>query len=245
MLWRGALRRPIPISKPLSLPLTPPPPCPHCSSSPPSLSYTLSSPPFSPQRNYRADDHPAPVRGYYVSRLAGHRFSHLSLPSSGTETALIDSACTRYGGAGFGNRATRYGAANNLSVPPATVSTSITYHRIPGLYKAHVPAASALGIQTSISRPYSTRAPLAGIRQQPVALDTLKHQQLRALSTSQPTMYTASFAFFEAIWEAGITHCFVNLGSDHPSIIEAMVKGQREAKGNFPRIITCPNEVCS
>ncbi|OTB13761.1 hypothetical protein K445DRAFT_76219 [Daldinia sp. EC12] len=56
-------------------------------------------------------------------------------------------------------------------------------------------------------------------------------------------MYTASFAFFEAIWEAGVTHCFVNLGSDHPSIIEAMVKGQREAKGKFPRIITCPNEM--
>lgn len=56
-------------------------------------------------------------------------------------------------------------------------------------------------------------------------------------------MYTTSFAFFEALWEAGITHAFVNLGSDHPSIIEAMVKGQREAKGNFPRVITCPNEV--
>ena len=56
-------------------------------------------------------------------------------------------------------------------------------------------------------------------------------------------MYTASFAFFEAIWEAGITHCFVNLGSDHPSIIEAMVKGQREKRDKFPRIITCPNEV--
>ncbi|KAI1631565.1 thiamine pyrophosphate enzyme, N-terminal TPP binding domain-containing protein [Biscogniauxia mediterranea] len=56
-------------------------------------------------------------------------------------------------------------------------------------------------------------------------------------------MYTASFAFFEAIWEAGVTHCFVNLGSDHPSIIEAMVKGQRENKGEFPRIITCPNEM--
>lgn len=71
--------------------------------------------------------------------------------------------------------------------------------------------------------------------------------------------YTASFAFFEAIWEvccmalystnpadtlqAGITHCFVNLGSDHPSIIEAMVKGQNEKKGQFPNIITCPNEV--
>ncbi|TVY92425.1 Benzoylformate decarboxylase, partial [Lachnellula willkommii] len=51
------------------------------------------------------------------------------------------------------------------------------------------------------------------------------------------------FAFFEALWEAGVTHCFVNLGSDHPSIIEAMVKGQNEKKGQFPRIITCPNEM--
>lgn len=56
-------------------------------------------------------------------------------------------------------------------------------------------------------------------------------------------MYTASFAFFEALHEAGISHVFVNLGSDHPSIIEAMVKGQRENKANFPRIITCPNEM--
>jgi hypothetical protein len=43
--------------------------------------------------------------------------------------------------------------------------------------------------------------------------------------------------------QAGITHVFVNLGSDHPSIIEAIVKGQNEKKGQFPRIITCPNEV--
>ncbi|KAF2731533.1 thiamine diphosphate-binding protein [Polyplosphaeria fusca] len=56
-------------------------------------------------------------------------------------------------------------------------------------------------------------------------------------------VYTASFAFFEAIWEAGVTHVFVNLGSDHPSIIEAIVKGQNEKKGQFPRIITCPNEM--
>ncbi|KAF4543052.1 Alpha beta hydrolase fold protein [Lasiodiplodia theobromae] len=56
-------------------------------------------------------------------------------------------------------------------------------------------------------------------------------------------VYTASFAFFEAIWEAGITHCFVNLGSDHPSIIEAIVKGQNEKQGHFPQIITCPNEM--
>lgn len=55
--------------------------------------------------------------------------------------------------------------------------------------------------------------------------------------------YTASFAFFEALWEAGITHCFVNLGSDHPSILEAIVKGQRETPNSFPKMITCPNEV--
>ncbi len=60
---------------------------------------------------------------------------------------------------------------------------------------------------------------------------------------NSPEMYTTSFAFFEALWDAGVTHAFVNLGSDHPSIIEAMVKGAREKKGQFPRIITCPNEV--
>ncbi|KAM0798143.1 thiamine pyrophosphate enzyme, N-terminal TPP binding domain-containing protein [Usnea florida] len=56
-------------------------------------------------------------------------------------------------------------------------------------------------------------------------------------------MYTASDAFFEALWELGVTYCFVNLGSDHPSIIEAITKGQIEKKGQFPRIITCPNEM--
>ncbi|PHH91839.1 hypothetical protein CDD83_10089 [Cordyceps sp. RAO-2017] len=74
----------------------------------------------------------------------------------------------------------------------------------------------------------------------------VRHASTSALRKADPAnanVYTASFAFFEAVWEAGITHCFVNLGSDHPSIIEAMVKGQREAKGKFPRIITCPNEM--
>ncbi|KAL2123595.1 hypothetical protein VTJ04DRAFT_4050 [Mycothermus thermophilus] len=65
--------------------------------------------------------------------------------------------------------------------------------------------------------------------------------------TQQPEgdtkMYTASFAFFEELWDAGVEHVFVNLGSDHPSIIEAMVKGTRDRKGAFPRIITCPNEM--
>ena len=55
--------------------------------------------------------------------------------------------------------------------------------------------------------------------------------------------YTASTAFFEAIWEAGIAHCFVNLGSDHPSILEAIVQGQKSKADAFPKIITCPNEM--
>lgn len=56
-------------------------------------------------------------------------------------------------------------------------------------------------------------------------------------------VYTASFAFFEALWEAGITHVFANLGSDHPSILEAMVKGQKEKPDEFPKVFTCPNEM--
>ena len=40
-----------------------------------------------------------------------------------------------------------------------------------------------------------------------------------------------------------MTHVFVNLGSDHPSFLEAMAKGQKEKKDEFPNIITCPNEV--
>ena len=72
--------------------------------------------------------------------------------------------------------------------------------------------------------------------------------------------YTAAEAFFEALWEVtlhydhvtgldiddeqlGITYCFVNLGSDHPSLIEAIAKGQKEKPLSFLKIITCPNEV--
>ncbi|KAI8627430.1 putative thiamine pyrophosphate enzyme [Xylariaceae sp. FL1651] len=56
-------------------------------------------------------------------------------------------------------------------------------------------------------------------------------------------LYTTAFALFEALWEAGITTCFVNVGSDHPSIIEAIVKGKRERPNSWPRMITCPSEV--
>ncbi|KFY07413.1 hypothetical protein V492_07166 [Pseudogymnoascus sp. VKM F-4246] len=55
--------------------------------------------------------------------------------------------------------------------------------------------------------------------------------------------YTTAFALFEGLWEAGITACFVNVGSDHPSIIEAIVKGKRERPDRWPRFITCPSEI--
>ncbi|KAK3331660.1 thiamine pyrophosphate enzyme [Cercophora scortea] len=86
------------------------------------------------------------------------------------------------------------------------------------------PQPRQLTTTSAISRPNNTRS-------------------LSTATTTSPKMYTTSFAFFEALWDAGVTHCFVNLGSDHPSIIEAMVKGAREKKGQFPRIITCPNEM--
>ncbi|KAH7201143.1 acetolactate synthase [Fusarium oxysporum] len=56
-------------------------------------------------------------------------------------------------------------------------------------------------------------------------------------------LYTPAFAFFESLWDAGVTHCFCNLGSDHPSILDAIVKGQEEKPDRFPTIITCPTEM--
>ncbi|OAL72837.1 acetolactate synthase [Trichophyton violaceum] len=47
----------------------------------------------------------------------------------------------------------------------------------------------------------------------------------------------------EALWDAGVRYVFANLGSDHPAIMEAIVKGQRERKDRFPKIITCPHEM--
>ncbi|KAJ6188643.1 Thiamine pyrophosphate enzyme C-terminal TPP-binding [Penicillium mononematosum] len=57
------------------------------------------------------------------------------------------------------------------------------------------------------------------------------------------TLTSAAENFFEALSEAGITHCFVNLGSDHPAMLEAMIKARQENNVNFPNIITCPSEL--
>lgn len=55
--------------------------------------------------------------------------------------------------------------------------------------------------------------------------------------------YTTAYAIFEGLWEAGVRNCFVNVGSDHPSILEAFVTGKRERPDAFPTMITCPSEM--
>ena len=47
----------------------------------------------------------------------------------------------------------------------------------------------------------------------------------------------------DAFQQGGVKNCFVNLGSDHPSVIEAIITGKRERPDRFPRIITCPSEI--
>ncbi|KAF5683416.1 benzoylformate decarboxylase [Fusarium denticulatum] len=56
------------------------------------------------------------------------------------------------------------------------------------------------------------------------------------------TTYSASFAFFEALYEAGVRYVFANLGSDHPAIMEALAKARDLDDVKFPTVITCPHE---
>lgn len=53
--------------------------------------------------------------------------------------------------------------------------------------------------------------------------------------------YTASSAMLEALEAAGVTHLFVNLGSDHPAIMEAISKRKGDGKQGL-KFITAPNE---
>ncbi|KAJ5213576.1 thiamine pyrophosphate enzyme [Penicillium cf. viridicatum] len=58
-------------------------------------------------------------------------------------------------------------------------------------------------------------------------------------------LISAAEGFFEALAEAGVTYCFVNLQvlSDHPAILEAMIKAKQENLAKFPNIIICPSEL--
>ncbi|RXW20779.1 hypothetical protein EST38_g5080 [Candolleomyces aberdarensis] len=61
--------------------------------------------------------------------------------------------------------------------------------------------------------------------------------------------YTASSVFLKTLVDAGITHAFVNWGSDHPALL-ADLERQRAASSKSdgaattrPEIVTCPNEM--
>ena len=56
-------------------------------------------------------------------------------------------------------------------------------------------------------------------------------------------MYTASMAFLEALVDAGVSYLFVNLGSDHPAMVESLAEAAATGKTQCRRSITCPNEM--
>lgn len=56
-------------------------------------------------------------------------------------------------------------------------------------------------------------------------------------------MYTASSIFLKTLADAGITHAFVNWGSDHPGILEDLQRQRGENGVTELQIITCPNEM--
>ncbi|KAK5989718.1 hypothetical protein PT974_07977 [Cladobotryum mycophilum] len=116
------------------------------------------------------------------------------------------------------------------TAPSPARSSSISSTRRPAVTS---PASSGLSLVNKLAIPTAALSASLTRQASTKALEKPDYQN----------MYTASSGFFEALWDAGVTHCFVNLGSDHPSIIEAMVKGQRERPGRFPKMITCPNEM--
>ncbi|KAH7028903.1 thiamine pyrophosphate enzyme, N-terminal TPP binding domain-containing protein, partial [Microdochium trichocladiopsis] len=59
--------------------------------------------------------------------------------------------------------------------------------------------------------------------------------------------YSTSSAFFESLAQAGVSYVFVNLGSDHPAIMEALAaetrrSGTSKGPSKFPKVITVPHE---
>jgi thiamine pyrophosphate-dependent acetolactate synthase large subunit-like protein len=65
-------------------------------------------------------------------------------------------------------------------------------------------------------------------------------------------MYTTSSVFLQTLSEAGITHAFVNWGSDHPGLLEDLERQRTDSENHAtrgdhdttnPTIITCPNEM--
>ncbi len=56
-------------------------------------------------------------------------------------------------------------------------------------------------------------------------------------------MLTTSSVFLRTLAECGITHAFVNWGSDHPALLEELERQRIEDGKTSPFIVTCPNEM--
>jgi hypothetical protein len=58
-----------------------------------------------------------------------------------------------------------------------------------------------------------------------------------------PFRYTASAAFIDTLIAAGVKYLFVNLGTDHPGLVEVFAHASMTKRKDFPRVLTCPNEM--
>ena len=58
-----------------------------------------------------------------------------------------------------------------------------------------------------------------------------------------PFRYTASAAFIDTLIAAGVKYLFVNLGTDHPGLVEVFANASMTKRKDFPRVLTCPNEM--
>jgi thiamine pyrophosphate-dependent acetolactate synthase large subunit-like protein len=56
-------------------------------------------------------------------------------------------------------------------------------------------------------------------------------------------MFTTSSIFLRTLADAGVTHAFVNWGSDHPALLEDIERQRVENGQALPKIVTCPNEM--
>ena len=55
-------------------------------------------------------------------------------------------------------------------------------------------------------------------------------------------MYTTASVFFKTLANAGITHAFVNWGSDHIALLEELHRQRVEHGKTLIDIVTCPSE---
>ena len=62
-------------------------------------------------------------------------------------------------------------------------------------------------------------------------------------TTAIPFRYTASAAFIDTLIASGVKYLFVNLGTDHPGLVEVFAYASLTKRKDFPRVLTSPNEM--